>query len=154
MRITRTVETSRPPGEVFDYLSDFTTTTEWEPATVSTSRVSGDGTVGTRYVNVSKFLGSTSELEYEVVTYSPPDTIVLRGRNASLDARDTIELTAIENGGTRVSYTAEFHLRSWRRIAAPVLAPALRRLVDKGGEGLDSVLNGRSGPLSTSRSGH
>ena len=42
---------------VFAYLSDFTTTTEWDPGTVRTTRESGDGGIGTRYRNVSRFLG-------------------------------------------------------------------------------------------------
>ena len=38
---------------MFAYLSDFTTTNEWDPGTVSTERVSGDGGVGTTYHNTS-----------------------------------------------------------------------------------------------------
>jgi len=49
MQIQRTVETQAAPRAVFDYLSDFTRTTEWDPGTVSTVRVQGDGGVGTIY---------------------------------------------------------------------------------------------------------
>ena len=34
MKIEREVTTSAPPDQVFAYLSDFTTTTEWDPGTV------------------------------------------------------------------------------------------------------------------------
>ena len=47
MLIERTVTVDRPPAEVFAYLADFTTTTEWDPGTVRTTRESGDGGVGT-----------------------------------------------------------------------------------------------------------
>ena len=46
MEITRSVETTTPIEKVFAYLSDFTNTEEWDPGTVSTRRVAGDGGVG------------------------------------------------------------------------------------------------------------
>jgi hypothetical protein len=55
MIIARTVTVDRPAGVVFDYVSDFTTTTEWDPGTVDTVRVDGDGGVGTTYRNRSRF---------------------------------------------------------------------------------------------------
>ena len=57
MQIQRTVETAAAPAAVFTYLSDFTTTNEWDPGTVRTTRISGDGGVGTSYRNVSRFAG-------------------------------------------------------------------------------------------------
>ena len=54
MQIQRTVETTAAPDVVFAYLSDFTTTNEWNPGTISTTRVSGDGREGTVYDNVSE----------------------------------------------------------------------------------------------------
>ena len=57
MQIQRSIETTARPAAVFAYLSDFTTTNEWDPGTVRTTRVSGDGGVGTTYHNVSKFAG-------------------------------------------------------------------------------------------------
>ena len=74
MKIQRTVETPAAPAAVFAYLSDFTTTTEWDPGTVSTTRVSGDGGVGTEYHNVSTFMGRETELTYRVTEHDarPP----------------------------------------------------------------------------------
>ena len=66
MELVRTIAVERPVEEVFAYLADFTTTTRWDPGTVRTTRESGDGTVGTRYRNVSKFMGRTVELTYVV----------------------------------------------------------------------------------------
>ena len=48
MRLQRTVETAGSPDAVFAYLGDFTTTTQWDPGTVETTCVSGDGGVGLR----------------------------------------------------------------------------------------------------------
>ena len=49
MKLQRSVESSASPAAVFAYLSDFTNTNEWDPGTVKTVKVSGDGGVGTTY---------------------------------------------------------------------------------------------------------
>lgn len=57
MKLHRTVVVGKPLNAVFDYLSDFTTTTEWDPGTVTTVRQHGNGGIGTTYLNTSQFLG-------------------------------------------------------------------------------------------------
>ncbi len=71
MKLQRTVETGASPAAVFAYLSDFTSTEDWDPGTVRTTRTSGDGGVGTTYDNVSKFAGRETELTYVVKEHSP-----------------------------------------------------------------------------------
>ena len=43
--VERTVTVTQPIEKVWAYLSDFRTTEEWDPPTVSTVRTSGDGGV-------------------------------------------------------------------------------------------------------------
>lgn len=81
MQLVRTVESTHTPDEVFAYLADFATTTEWEPGTVETVRLSGDGGLGTTYRNTSRFLGRETELVYEVTEHTVPTRVVLRGEN-------------------------------------------------------------------------
>ena len=139
MKLERTVLTQADPEKVFAYLSDFTTTTEWDPGTVRTERVSGDGGVGTTYRNVSKFLGRESELTYTVITLETPRTIALRGENATVVAHDTMQVRP-DGGGTRVTYTADFAFKGVARFVAPLLRPALNRLGDHAEEGLAEAL--------------
>ena len=62
--VERTITVSQPIAQVWAYLSDFTTTQEWDPPTVSTVRQSGDREgVGTTYLNVSEFLGYETETQ-------------------------------------------------------------------------------------------
>ena len=74
MHVERTFTVPRPVDAVFDYLSDFTSTNEWDPGTVETRRTSGDGGVGTTYDNVSEFMGRRTELTYETVAHERPTT--------------------------------------------------------------------------------
>jgi hypothetical protein len=140
MRIVRTVEVPTPVETVFDYLSDFTTTTEWDPGTVRTVRIAGSGGVGTTYHNVSSFLGRETELTYAVTDLRPGRLIALRGENRTVVAHDRMELSASEDGGTRVDYTADFTFKGFARLVAPFLAPALKRLGDEAEQGMRNAL--------------
>ena len=139
MRLQRTVHTTAAPDRVFDYLSDFTTTNEWDPGTVVTERLAGDGGVGTTYRNVSTFLGRKSELTYTVTEHRAPTRFALRGENATVVAHDTMEIAA-EGAGTRVTYTADFEFKGLVKYAVPLLAPALKRLGDHAEQGLSAGL--------------
>ena len=139
MKIERTVETAASPETVFAYLSDFTTTTEWDPGTVSTVRLSGDGGVGTTYRNTSKFAGRETELTYEVVEHAPPARIVLRGTNKTVTAEDSISVAAHDTGSV-VTYSADFTFKGAARFVAPLLAPALKKLGDDAQKGLHDAL--------------
>jgi carbon monoxide dehydrogenase subunit G len=135
MKLQRSVETDASPAAVFAYLSDFTNTDEWDPGTVRTTLVSGDGGVGTTYDNTSKFMGRETELTYEVVEHQPDRLFALRGEIKSVVAHDTMEI--VPNGsGTRVTYTADFEFKGIGRFVAPLLAPALKKLGDEAEKGL------------------
>jgi carbon monoxide dehydrogenase subunit G len=139
MKIEREVTTSAPPDRVFAYLSDFTTTTEWDPGTVKTVRVSGDGGVGTTYRNTSKFMGRETELTYEVVDLTAPSRIVLHGTNETVDATDSITVEA-HGSGAKVNYTADFAFSGFAKVLAPLLAPALKKLGDDAKKGMEEAL--------------
>jgi len=140
MLIERTVTVDRPQAGVFAYLADFTTTTEWDPGTLRTTRESGDGGVGTTYRNVSTFMGRQTELTYIVTEHQSPERLQLRGENRTVLARDTMTLTGT-GSATTISYRAEFEFKGWARLVAPLAAPALRRLGDRAAQGLRSALD-------------
>ena len=98
MKLQRSVETTATPAQVFAYLSDFTTTNEWDPGTVRTEKVSGDGGVGTTYLNTSKFMGRETELTYVVQTHEPDRLFALRGENDTVIANDTMEIAPLGRG--------------------------------------------------------
>ena len=139
MKLQRSVETTASPAAVFAYLSDFTTTNEWDPGTVRTERVSGDGGVGTTYRNISTFMGRETELTYEVVRHQPDSLFALRGENASVVAHDSMEIAPLGEGST-VTYTADFEFKGLGRLVAPLLRPALKRLGDEAETGLRDAL--------------
>lgn len=138
--IQRTIRSPRPPEEVFAYLKDFTTTEEWDPGTVQTSRVAGDGGLGTRYHNVSRFLGRETSLTYVVEKVAEPHQLRLRGENKTVVAHDTMTLIPTADGGTELAYHAQFEFKGASRFLAPLLAPAFKRLGDEAEKGLRDAL--------------
>jgi len=141
MRLQKTVVTDKPPGKVFDYLSDFTSTTDWDPGTVTTVRQHGDGGVGTSYLNTSEFLGRQTELRYVVQELVPGERIRLRGENKTVIAVDTMTFRPA-GAGTEVTYTAEFAFKGAARYLAPIFRPALTRLANQAEAGLRQALSG------------
>ena len=140
MKLQKTVVVDKPLDAVFGYLSDFTTTTEWDPGTVTTVTQHGDGRVGTTYLNTSTFLGRTTELTYVVQELVPGERIRLRGENKSVVAVDTMTFHMVD-AGTEVTYNAEFTFKGPARFVAPLFKPALERLGQQAQAGLYRALN-------------
>ena len=140
MRVQKTVVVDKPLDMVFGYLSDFTTTTEWDPGTVVTVKRHGDGGVGTTYLNTSRFLGRETQLTYVVCDLIPGQRIQLRGENKTVIAVDTMTFRSVD-AGTEVTYAAEFTFKGLSRLLAPLLRPALERLGTEAETGMHKALS-------------
>jgi Polyketide cyclase / dehydrase and lipid transport len=139
MKLLRTVVVDKPLGAVFGYLSDFTSSTEWDPGTVRTVRQEGDGGVGTVYLNTSTFLNRTTELTYVVEELVDQRLIRLRGENKTVVSVDTMTFAAVA-AGTEVAYGVEFTFKGAARFVAPLLKPALERLGTEAQAGIRAAL--------------
>jgi carbon monoxide dehydrogenase subunit G len=126
----RTFTTTTPPDRVYAFLADFANAEEWDPGTVECSRVEGDGGVGTRYRNVSSFLGRTTTLEYVATELEPSTYVHFRGHNDQFTGHDRLRLTP-SGAGTEVTYDAEFAFSGASRVAVPLVAAYLPILANK-----------------------
>lgn len=139
MDIVRSVTVAQPLDTVFAYLSDFTTTNEWDPGTVETVRVSGDGGVGTTYRNTTSFAGMKTQLTYVVEKLEPGKVIALHGENGTVVARDTMTF-ARTTTGTAVTYVAVFDFKGLVKYVAPLMAPLFKKLGDDAANGMREAL--------------
>ena len=137
--LIKELSSSKSPAELFEYFSDFTTTNEWDPNTVRTTKLSGEGGVGTKYSNVSKFNGRESSLVYEVIKFQPNSLIQLRGENKSIIAVDTMKIEPMASG-CKFTYQAQFTFKGIARLAAPFLKGAFQKLAADAEIGLQKVL--------------
>lgn len=141
----RTVPTRWSADEVFDYLLDFAHAAEWDSGTVRCERVSGDGEVGTRYHNVSRFLGRETHLEYQTEQVDPARRrFTVAGGNKTVTSRDTVTVTERTEGGSVVDYRAELTFHGPARVISPLLTPFLTRLGDNTAAQLQRVLDAKA----------
>lgn len=140
---TASIETPRPAAETFAYLSDFSTTREWDPGVVEAQQV-GDAPLGegTEFRLVADFLGRKAALTYRIVAFEPGRAVTLRGENATVVSLDRITVEP-SDGGARVTYDANLALKGPLRIADPLLGLAFRRVGDRALEGLRARLGTR-----------
>jgi carbon monoxide dehydrogenase subunit G len=137
------VMTTLTRDEAFAYLSDFSTTAEWDPGVVEAQRL-GDEPIGegTEFHVVAQFLGRRTPLSYRVTDHDPPHAITLRGENATVVSVD--RMTFEESGeGTRITYDARLTLKGPLALLDPVLAVVFSRIGDRALAGLRQTLAGR-----------
>ena len=140
-RYTATLETPRPRRDVAAYLTDFSTTQEWDPGVVEAERLDqGPITVGSRFRLVARFLGRRAELTYAIVHHDPGERVTLRGENATVVSLDTMRFSDTPGGGTRVGYEADLTLKGPLRALDPLLGLAFNRVGDRASAGLRSEL--------------
>lgn len=142
MYVERTFTVARPVEAVFDYLSDFSHTTDWDPGTVQTRRVSGDGGVGTTYANTSQFLGRKVELSYETMEVARPTRLRFRGTNGKAVSTDTMTFSPADgSSATRIHYRADFDFGAVTNLVAPlVLKRKIEALADETVEKMTAAL--------------
>ena len=140
MRLLRTLVVEKPLETVFDFLSDFTTTVQWDPGSVTTVRLYGDGGIGTTYRNTTKVLGKETQLTYVVAEFADRELIRLRGENETVTSMDAMRFRRV-GSGTEVSYRAEIEFNGLSRLIAPLLKPTLERLGNKAEAGMRKALN-------------
>jgi uncharacterized protein YndB with AHSA1/START domain len=136
-----TVQTPLPRDEVFAYLSDFSTTEDWDPGTTHAERLE-DGSIGmgAKFKLRARFLGSESDLVYEVTDLEAPRRVVLRGENGAVVSRDEMTFELAAGGGTRIAYDATLSFKGLLRLADPLLSIAFRRVGERALIGLRTKL--------------
>jgi carbon monoxide dehydrogenase subunit G len=139
-RYRASLETRWTPEETFAYLSDFSTSAEWDPGVVEADRIGGAAIgEGTEFRLVAEFLGRKTPVTYRVVEYEPPRAVTFVGENATVVSHDRITVDAIATG-TRVTYDADLRLKGLLKLADPLLALVFTRVGDRALAGLRGVL--------------
>jgi carbon monoxide dehydrogenase subunit G len=129
--VQRTFDVNAPLDQVFDYLADFTHTEQWDPGTVSTTRLdTASLSVGARFRNVSEFFGRRTELEYVLRVLDHGRHLVFVGTNKTATATDDLTFTGSARS-TTITYRATFEFKGIAKFAGPFVKPALEKLADK-----------------------
>jgi len=125
------IEVERSVADAFAYVSDFTTTVEWDSTVLSARKLTpGAIDVGTRFEVVCALPIGSVTLLYTVQRLHANALFELSGSSALFDIRDTVTFTPTP-AGTRIDYRAEFRFKP---LAAPVAALGVEGLQRMGRE--------------------
>lgn len=138
--LQESIEVARPVHEVFAYISDFTTTEEWDATATRAEKLTpGPIAVGTRFaVTCAAPIGSI-DLEYEVTDLQPDREIELQGKSRFFDICDRITFTPTEKG-TRIDYRAEFSFPAALKGVVGAFEEGLQRMGRDSMEGMRAAL--------------
>lgn len=131
VQVTRRFTVDSAPEPVVRYLRDFANTEQWDPGTVSCELIGADPiAVGSRWRNVSRFLGRETELEYEMVR-DEPDRVEFVGRNRTATTVDSIRITPGQRPGTAViDYVAHVEFNGLAKLVTPIARVAFEKLAN------------------------
>lgn len=139
MIVERSIHADVPVEVAYAYLADFENSREWDAGTVTTVLESGDGGVGTRYRNTSRFLGRETHLVYTVIERRENEILRLKGKNKTVTVNDTMTF-ARDGSGTVLTYRAEFDFHGIAGVISPLLRPAVNHLAEGAEDGLQREL--------------
>jgi len=138
--VSRTFVVDPTPAVVVEFLKDFSNAEEWDPGTVSCTREDANPVqVGSRFTNVSKIAGVTTELSYRLDKLTE-GSLVFVGENDSAISTDTITV-APHASGSEVTYEAVIEAKGIGKVAEPLLKLVFERMGTKTERQMTEVLN-------------
>jgi uncharacterized protein YndB with AHSA1/START domain len=135
------IEIARPRDEVASYAADPGTATEWYANIGSVEwETPPPVTVGSRIAFTAHFLGRRLAYTYEVRELVAGERLVMSTSDGPFPMETTYTWADTAAGGTRMTLRNRGEPSGFSRIAAPVLAGAMRRANRKDLERLKEIL--------------
>jgi len=97
--------------------------------------------VGSKLAFVATFMGRRLEYTYEVVEHAPNERFVMRTAQGPFPMETTYEFTPVADG-TRMTLRNAGEPAGFSKLAAPLMAPAMRRANRKDLAALKATLEG------------
>ncbi len=143
-KLHETIETPLGRGAAFAYIADWSRQAEWDPNTVSASRIAdGEPEVGARYALEVKGFRAPMPMEYRITELVAPERLVLVGEGSGVWTEDILTFAETE-AGTQVDYQAEIKLSGLLRLLEPFLGRYFDGLGRGVAEGMKRELDARA----------
>jgi len=135
------IEIARPRSEVSAYAADPDNATTWYENIKSVEwRTSPPLDIGSQIEFVATFLGRRLAYTYEVLEHSPGERFVMRTADGPFPMETTYAWQDVPGGGTRMTLRNAGRPAGFGKIAAPVMARAMRRANTKDLRRLKTIL--------------
>jgi len=134
------LRTRHSPEVAFDFISDFTHASLWDPHTQSVRKLS-DGPIGlgTRFMLTARLGPLTLDFPYEIIEYRRPHVVVFAGRTRYFEYLERVTFTP-DAGGTSIEWDANMQLHSLLALGNPILSLVYQRIGDDATGGIDRAL--------------
>jgi uncharacterized membrane protein len=121
------IEIARPRSEVSAYAADPDNATAWYENIKSVEwRTSPPLDIGSQIEFVATFLGRRLAYTYEVVEHAPGERLVMRTADGPFPMETTYTWQDAAGGGTRMTLRNAGQPSGFGKLAAPVMARAMR----------------------------
>ena len=138
------IEIDRPRDEVAAFASDPDNATAWYGNIKAVAwKTPRPAAAGSRIAFVAAFLGRRLEYTYEVGEFVPGARFVMRTAEGPFPMETTYEWADTAGGGTTMTLRNRGEPSGFSRVAAPVLASAMRRANRKDLARLKAILEAR-----------
>src|SRR5260370_26743797 len=122
------IELARPRAEVAAYVADPDNATGWYENTKSVEwKAARPVAVGSRIAFVAQFLGRRLAYTYEVTELVPGERLVMRTADGPFAMETTYMWEDTSSGGTRMTLRNRGEPSGFSKLAAPMMAGAMRR---------------------------
>ncbi|MFT6289091.1 MAG: NAD(P)-dependent dehydrogenase (short-subunit alcohol dehydrogenase family) [Alcanivorax sp.] len=139
--LQESAEVTRPIAEAFDYVSDFTTTVEWDSTAKKATKITpGPIKVGTQFEVICALPVGSVKIIYRVEELQENKLFVLSGKSRFFDIEDRITFTAT-GSGTRITYRAEFFFKPLMRAVSGAAQKSLDNMGRESVASLGRALN-------------
>jgi uncharacterized protein YndB with AHSA1/START domain len=139
------IEIARPRVEVASYVADPDNTTAWyENIERVEWRTDPPLEVGTRLAFVARFLGRTLSYVYEIRELVPGERLVMSTADGPFPMETTYTWADASGGGTRMTLRNRGQPAGFSKVAAPMMAGAMRRANRKDLERVKQILESRA----------
>lgn len=137
------IEIERPRQDVAAFAADPAHATSWYENIESVEwKTDPPFATGSRIAFVAHFLGRRLEYTYEIVELVPGERLVMRTADGPFPMETTYMFDDTASGGTRMTLRNRGEPSGFSRVAAPVLAAAMRRANRKDLKRLKALLEG------------
>jgi uncharacterized protein YndB with AHSA1/START domain len=143
IRVEHSVTIDRPPSEVFTYMCDADKLPEWQSTALEARwETTGPIAVGSRAVEVRKFLGRRMESRMEVTAFEQDRELSFRVLDGPVQFQVIQKLEAVD-GGTRIDVVLEGEPGGFFKLAEPLVARAAKRQLEGDSATMKDILETR-----------
>lgn len=147
--VTTEIAIERPRGEVSAYAADPDNSTSWYTNIKAVEWKSPKPlAAGSRVAFTAQFLGRRLAYTYEIVDHAPGERLVMRTAEGPFPMETTYTWEDLPGGGTRMTLRNRGVSSGFAKLAAPMMAAAIRRATRKDLERLKTILETKRGSRS------